>query len=136
MIKKIDHIAIAVRDLDKALSTYRDKLGFKVKKIETFDALKVKIAFLPVGDVLIELLEPMDSSASIARFIQKNGEGLYHIAYRVDNIEEAVAGLKEKGMKFRTDAPMPGGGGARIIFLEPSSTNNVITELVERKEEI
>ena len=136
MFQKIDHIGIAVKDLDLALPVYIEKFGLKLGQIESFDDLQIRIAFIPLGEVLIELIEPTRESANVNKFIQEKGEGIHHIAYRVGDIEAAIKELKEKGVKLRNDHPRPGGGGSLIAFIEPEDTNGVLTELVQRDMEL
>lgn len=134
-IKKIDHIGIAVTDLEKALRLYTDLFGLEVKRIEEFKDLKVKIAFLAVGEVMVELVQPTEADAPLANRIQEKGEGLYHLALRVENINEAFQQMKDRGIEMRENEPRPGGMGSKIAFSKPESTQNVTFELVERARE-
>lgn len=137
MIKKIDHIGIAVKNLDEALSIYKRIYGLNPIKVETHEDIKVKIAFIPLGEVLIELLQPTEPGAGkIGHFIEEKGEGLNHIALRVDNIDGAMVKLKNAGIELRDALPRPGGDDSKIAFIEPRFTQNVLTELVERKREV
>lgn len=129
---KIDHIGIAVNNLDETLKFYTDVLGLTCQGTEVVEEQKVRVAFLPVGDTEVELLESTDPEGPIARFIEKNGEGVQHIAFRVDNIEEAIAHLQEKGMKMIDEKPRYGAGGARIAFVHPKGTSRVLVELSQR----
>jgi methylmalonyl-CoA/ethylmalonyl-CoA epimerase len=131
MIEKIDHIGIVVRDLEKAIKVYSDVLGLKVDKIEQVEEFKVKIAFLPVGEVLVELLEPI-GPGTVQDFLAEHGEGLYHICYKVTDIDKALEEVGKK-TKLRDKRPRPGGAGSRVAFLEPAGMFNVETEFVERK---
>jgi len=131
-IEKIDHIAIAVKDLNKALKLYTDILGLKVQKVEDFEDLQLKVAFIPVGEVLIELLEPSSENAPLSKRIREHGEGLYHIAFKVHDIQQSLETMKRGGVKMRDNQPRPGGMGSKIALSKPDSTNNVIIELVER----
>jgi methylmalonyl-CoA/ethylmalonyl-CoA epimerase len=133
MIKKIDHIGIAVKNLDETLKLYEGLLGLKVTETEVVAEQKVKVAFLPTGDSEVELLESTDPEGPIARFIEKNGEGIQHIAFRVDNLEAKLAELKEKGVRLIDEKPRRGAGGAKIAFLHPKSTFGVLLELCERE---
>jgi len=133
MIKKIDHIGIAVKNLEEALKLYTEVLGLEVEGTEVVEDQKVKVAFLPVGDSEIELLESTDPEGPISRYIEKRGEGIQHIALRVDNIEQALEEVKKKGIKLIDEKPRYGAGNARIAFLHPKSTNGVLIELTERK---
>jgi len=131
MISKVDHIGIAVANLDETLRFYREILGLKVWKTETNAEQKVKVAFLPIGDTEFELLESTDPEGPIARFIKSKGEGIQHIALRTDNIEKALFHLKEKGIRLLDEKPRHGAGGSKIVFLHPKSTYGVLVELVE-----
>jgi len=133
MVKKIDHIGIAVKDLDAALKFYQESLGIELAGVEVVEEQKVRVAFLPIGDTEIELLESTDEDGPIARFIEKNGEGIQHIAFRVDDIEEAIQYMKDKGMKMLDEKPRYGAGGAQIAFVHPKSSHRVLIELSERK---
>ncbi|HPZ42377.1 MAG TPA: methylmalonyl-CoA epimerase [Bacillota bacterium] len=132
MIKKIDHIGIAVKDLEAALKLYEEVLGLKSVGTEVVEEQKVKVAFLPTGDSEVELLESTSPDGPIAKFIAKNGEGIQHIAFRVDNLEQKLAELKEKGIRLIDEKPRYGAGGAKIAFLHPKSTFGVLIELSER----
>ncbi len=116
---KVDHIGIAVKDLDETLKFYTDILGLECQGTEVVEEQKVRVAFLPIGDTEVELLESTSEDGPIARFIEKNGEGMQHIAFKVDNIEEAIAYMKEKGMRMIDEAPRYGAGGAKIAFVHP-----------------
>jgi methylmalonyl-CoA/ethylmalonyl-CoA epimerase len=130
---KVDHIGIAVKNLDETLKFYTDVLGLECQGTETVEEQKVRVAFLPLGDTEVELLESTTEDGPIARFIEKNGEGMQHIAFRVDNIEEAIAHMKEKGMRMIDETPRYGAGGAKIAFVHPKSSNRVLVELSERE---
>lgn len=132
MIKKIDHIGIAVKDLNKAIEFYESVLGLKVHGTEVVEEQKVRVAFLPTGDSEVELLESTSPDGPIARHLEKNGEGIQHIAFRVDNLEEKLAGLKAGGVRLIDEKPRYGAGGARIAFLHPKSTFGTLIELCER----
>ncbi|MDN5348340.1 MAG: GTPase [Clostridia bacterium] len=133
-IRKIDHLGIAVKSLADALSFYENILGLKSAGTEVVEDQKVKVAFLPVGDSEIELLESTTADGPIAKFIEKKGEGLHHIALRVDDLEAALAELKEKGVRLIDTEPRYGAGGARIAFLHPQAGRGVLLELTERQE--
>ena len=134
MIEKLDHIGIVVKDLEKAMKLYSDGLGLSIKRIEQSEEFQVKIAFLPVGEVLVELIEPI-GPGGIQDFLNEHGEGLHHICYRVANINKAMEKVGAK-LKMRDQNPRPGGAGSKVAFLDPQSIFNVETELVERGEEI
>ena len=131
---KIDHIGIAVSNLDETLKFYEEVLGMTCTGKEEVADQKVRVAFLPVGDSEVELLESTDPEGPIAKYIDKKGEGIQHIAFRVDNIEEAIANMKEKGIRMIDETPRYGAGGAKIAFCHPKSTGGVLVELSERED--
>lgn len=133
MIKKIDHIGIAVKDINEAIKLYEGLLGLKVTDTEVVEEQKVKVAFFPTGDSEVELLQSTTPDGPIARYIEKNGEGIQHIAFRVDNLEEKLEELKSKGVRLIDEKPRRGAGGAMIAFLHPKSTFGTLIELCERK---
>ncbi|TZE81576.1 methylmalonyl-CoA epimerase [Calorimonas adulescens] len=133
MIQKIDHIGIAVKNLDEVLKFYEDTLGIKCTGTEVIEGQHVKTAFLPLGNSEIELLESTSEDGPIAKFIEKNGEGMQHIALRVDDIEKALEEMRDKGVRLIDERPRKGAGGAKIAFLHPKSTHGVLLELCERK---
>ncbi|ABW18001.1 methylmalonyl-CoA epimerase [Alkaliphilus oremlandii] len=133
-VKKVDHIGIAVKNLDEALKFYKDILGLDCVGTEVVEEQKVKVAFLPVGDTEVELLESTAEDGPIAKFIEKKGEGIQHIAFRVDSIEAAIEEMKENGVKMIDETPRYGAGGARIAFCHPKSTGGVLVELSERED--
>jgi len=132
LFEKIDHIGIAVADLDKALEFYRDQLGLEFKGFEVVDEQKVKVAFFPVGESKIELLESTDPEGPVGKFIEKKGEGVHHLSFRVSDIESKLRRLKELGVALIDEKPRYGAGGAKIAFLHPRSTGGVLIELCER----
>ncbi|MDK2871625.1 MAG: methylmalonyl-CoA/ethylmalonyl-CoA epimerase [bacterium] len=129
---KIDHIGIAVKSISDALKLYEDILGIKCEGVEEVLEQKVKTAFLPTGDTEIELLESTSPDGPVAKFIEKRGEGIHHIAFRVDNLEDAIRELKKRGIVLIDEQPRKGAGGARIAFLHPKSTGGVLIEICER----
>ncbi|MBC8016584.1 MAG: methylmalonyl-CoA epimerase [Sporomusaceae bacterium] len=129
---KVDHIGIAVKDLEQAKKFYTEVLGMTVMGEETVEQQKVKVCFIPCGDSEVELLESTSPDGPIAKFIEKNGEGVQHIALRVDNIEAAIADLKAKGVRMIDEAPRYGAGGAKIAFVHPKATGGILLELSER----
>ncbi|SNT23609.1 methylmalonyl-CoA epimerase [Anaerovirgula multivorans] len=131
-VGKVDHIGIAVKNLDETLKFYQEILGLECIGTEVVEEQKVKVAFLPVGDTEVELLESTEEDGPIAKFIEKKGEGIQHIAFRVDNIEKAIENMKAKGVKMIDEKPRYGAGGAKIAFCHPKSTNGVLVELSER----
>lgn len=132
MISKLDHIGIAVKSIDEALKFYTGVLGLKCSGIEEVAEQKVKTAFIPTGDGELELLESTSDEGPIAKFIEKKGEGIQHIALRVDDIEKTLEELKEKGVVLIDEKPRYGAGGAKIAFLHPKSTKGVLLELCQR----
>lgn len=127
----VDHIGVAVRSLQKALEFYRDQLQMEVAAIEEVAAEKVRVAILPVGESRIELLEATSDSSSIARFIERHGEGLHHIALKVENLTAAMERLKAGGAQLINQEPGSGAGGHAYAFVHPKSTGGVLLELVE-----
>lgn len=132
MVRKIDHIGIAVKSIEEALKFYENVLGLKAAGTEVVAEQKVKVAFLPTGDSEVELLEATSEDSPVAKFIEKNGEGIQHIAYRVDNVEAAIEEMKAQGMRMIDEKPRYGAGGAKIAFCHPKSTGGVLVELCQR----
>ncbi len=132
MIEKIDHIGIAVKSIKETSELLSNILGLKVASEEIVEEQKVKVAFLPLGDSELELLESTSPEGPIARFIEKKGEGIQHIAFRVNNIEEVLEKLEKEGVRLIDEKPRYGAGGAKIAFLHPKSTNGILVELCER----
>jgi methylmalonyl-CoA/ethylmalonyl-CoA epimerase len=132
VIKGLDHIGIAVKNLDEALELYEGILGLEVENVYAFQEQKVKIAFLLAGETRIELLEPLDNEGPVARFIEKRGEGVHHLAFSVADIEAALKTIKEKGIALVDETPRIGAEGFKIAFLHPRSTKNVLVELCEK----
>jgi len=131
MLGKIDHLGIAVDDLDAALAVYSTTLGLTVKRREVVEEQGVELAALVVGETLIELLHPLSGETPVGRFLSKRGPGLHHVAYRVEDIEAALGALREAGARLIDEVPRRGMGGSRIAFVHPSATAGVLTELVE-----
>jgi len=131
MIKGLDHVAIAVNKLDEALGVFEHILGSRFEKRETVEEQRVETAILRVGETKIELLEPTDSQSTVARFLERRGEGIHHIALSVSDIESHLRELKEKGFALIDEKPRRGIEGGKIAFLHPKSTKNVLIELVE-----
>ncbi|ANF21910.1 methylmalonyl-CoA epimerase [Thermococcus piezophilus] len=134
MIKKIDHVGIAVKNLEDAIKVW-EGLGLSVEEIEEVPDQKVRTAIIHVGESRIELLEPTAEDSPIAKFIAKRGEGIHHIALGVDNIEEHLAKLKDAGYRLIDEQPRLGAGGAKIAFVHPKAVTGVLLELCERNEE-
>jgi methylmalonyl-CoA/ethylmalonyl-CoA epimerase len=131
-VLKIDHIGVAVNSIDATKGFWADVLGLKFEGSEVVEEQKVTTAFFPVGDSEVELLESTAPDGPIARYLEKKGEGIQHIAFRVENVEKALEELKEKGIKLIDEKPRKGAGGAKIAFLHPRSTHGVLVELCER----
>jgi len=131
-ILKIDHLGIAVNSIDEGKTFWTEVLGLDLEGTETVEAQKVTTAFLPVGESEVELLESTSPDGPIAKYLEKKGQGIQHVAFRVDNIEQALEELKEKGIKLIDQKPRIGAGGAKIAFLHPKATNGVLVELCER----
>ncbi len=132
-LDRLDHIGIAVEKIDEALPFWEGILGLPLHGTEEVQEQKVRTAFLPLGESEIELLESLDPEGPIGKFIAAKGQGIQHIAFRVDDIEAALAELKEKGVRLIDQAPRYGAGGAKIAFLHPKATGGVLIELCERK---
>jgi methylmalonyl-CoA/ethylmalonyl-CoA epimerase len=131
-VKHIDHIGIAVKTIEQAGKFYTDVLGLKVQDIETVADQKVNVAFIPITDSEVELLESTQPDGPVAKYIDARGEGVQHIAFRVENIDEALAELKAKGVRLIDQEPRKGAGGAKIAFIHPKETNGVLVEICER----
>jgi methylmalonyl-CoA/ethylmalonyl-CoA epimerase len=129
MLRQIDHIGIAVQNLNETVAFYRQVMGLEVSSAELFNGMK--IAFLRIGDGELELLEDLTPDGAIARHVAKRGEGIQHVAYRVDNIERALQEMRAKGIELIDEQPRPGARHARVAFLHPKSTKGVLIEFVE-----
>ncbi len=132
LITHIEHIGIAVKDLDSAITYYENVLGLKCYAIEEVADQKVKTAFFKVGDTKIELLESTDPEGPIGKFIEKKGEGIHHIAFNVPELEEAIKEVDESGIQLIDKKPRKGAEGMNIAFLHPKSTFGVLTEFCEK----
>ena len=131
MTDKINHIGIAVKNLENAIPFYRDQLGMEFEGTEEVTEQKVRVAFLKVGESRIELLEPTAPDSPVAKFLEKNGEGIHHLAYEVEDIEAALAELKEKEVRLIDEKPRHGAHGSLIAFLHPKATGGVLTEICQ-----
>ena len=131
MLKKINHIGVAVTSLEESIAFYRDALGMAFQGEEEVPDQKVKVAFLGVGESKIELLEPTAEDSPIARFLAKNGPGIHHIAYEVADIAAALAALEQDGVRMIDRVPRSGAHGALIAFIHPKSSQGVLTELCQ-----
>ncbi|WP_309382806.1 methylmalonyl-CoA epimerase [Cerasicoccus frondis] len=128
MIQKIDHLGIAVKDLDEVVKYYEDSLGLKCEGREEVASQKVRTAFFHVGEVHIELLEPTAEDSPIAKFLEKSGEGIHHIAFGTDDIEGQLKGAADSGVRLIHEKPFDGAAGKLVAFLHPKSTHGVLTE--------
>jgi len=131
-IGKVSHIGVAVESIESQRKYYEEVLGLKIQGIEEVKDQKVRVAFIPVGDTRVELLEPTSDESPVKKFLDKNGTGVHHIAYEVDRLDEALDRMRELGMRLIDEKPRIGAGGIRIAFLHPKSTFGVLTELCER----
>ena len=131
-ILQIDHIGIAAKSIDQAAPFWSSILGLPIAGREEVAEQKTTTAFLPVGESELEILESTSPEGAIARFVESRGEGIQHIALRVDNLEEALQELREKGVRLIDEKPRQGAGGAKIAFIHPKATNGVLLELSER----
>ena len=131
MPKKISHIGIAVENIEAALPFYRDVLGLEFEGTEVVDEQKVKVAFLVIGESRIELLEPTAPDSPVAKFLEKNGPGIHHLAYQVEGLENRLATLKGQGVRLIDESPRLGAHQTRIAFLHPKASGGVLTELCE-----
>ena len=125
----IDHIGIAVANIDEALAFYRDALGLEVEAPEEVASQRVRAHFIPVGDSAIELLEATADESPIAKYVAKRGPGIHHITLRVDDIAAALAQLKARGVRLIDDVPRPGAHGSQVAFIHPTSAHGVLIEL-------
>ncbi|WP_305045000.1 methylmalonyl-CoA epimerase [Geoalkalibacter sp.] len=129
--KKISHIGIAVTSLEAAIPLYRDVLGMEFEGTEEVAEQKVKVAFFIAGESRIELLEATTSDSPVAKFLEKNGEGIHHLAYEVDDVKAAIAALQAQGVRLIDNEPRRGAHGTSIAFLHPKATGGVLTELCQ-----
>ena len=131
MLHKINHIGIAVQSIDAVIPFYRDQLGMKFMGQEDVPEQKVRVAMLCVGESKIELLEPLSSDSPVAKFLEKNGQGIHHVAYEVEDISAAIAKLASEGCRMIDEMPRNGAHGALIAFVHPKSSHGVLTELCQ-----
>lgn len=133
MLTKIDHLGIAVHDLDKSVEYYENSLGLSCHGREEVDSQKVKTAFFEIGGVHLELLEPTSKDSPIAKFLEKNGEGIHHVAFRTDDIEKQLEQASNSGVQLIHEAPFEGAANKLVAFLHPKSTHGVLTEFCMEK---
>ena len=133
MFVGVDHVGVAVKNLDEAIALYRDVLGFRLEDVHILTERKVRVAFLSTGgETNIELLEPLGGDSPVAKFLESRGEGIQHVAVKVKDIEAVLAEFKRKGVLLVDDKPKAGAEGAKIAFVHPKSTKGVLLELVEK----
>lgn len=131
MVKKINHIGVAVESIEASAPLYRDVYGMQDEGIEVVEEQKVKVAFFSVGESRIELLEPTSPDSPVARFLEKNGPGVHHIAYEVADVRAELLRLKEQGIRLIDDVPRCGAHHTQIAFLHPKSSGGVLTEFCQ-----
>ena len=131
MIKKIEHLGIAVKDLNKSNELFKKLLGEQSYKTEAVDSESVTTSFFKVGDQKIELLEASEPNSTIARFIERRGEGMHHLAFHVENIDEEIERLEKEGFEFVSKTPTKGADNKMVVFLHPKTTNGVLVELCQ-----
>ena len=132
-IKKIAHLGVAVQDLESAMKLFTEDLPLEVTHTEDYQGMK--IAFIPIGDSSVELLQDVSGASAIRKFLDKNGEGIHHIAYEVDDINEAISELKAKGVKLIDEKPRQGAHGMSVAFMHPKATHGILMELCQPSEE-
>lgn len=130
---KLNHIGIAVKSIEESLKIWRDILGFRVEMIEEVPEQKVMVALLDAGTLTIELLEPLATDSAIHKFIERKGDGLHHLSFEVDDIEQKIEEYKKKNVKMVDDVPRRGAHGFRIAFIHPTSTGNVLIEISQKE---
>jgi len=135
MIRQLDHLGIAVRSIDERLAFWREALGLEPERREELPSEKVRTAFLPVEGLHLELLEATSADSPIARFLDRRGEGIHHVCFRVEDIDQAVRRLRAAGVPLVGEAPRPGAGGCRVAFIHPKGTGGILVELSERPED-
>jgi methylmalonyl-CoA/ethylmalonyl-CoA epimerase len=130
-IKRVDHIAIVVEDIEEALKFWRDSLGLELLHMEEVLEQEAVVAFLPVGDGEIELVKPTTEESGAARYLRKRGPGIHHICFEVDDVQVTLDSLKQKGVRLINEEAMTGSGGKKMAFIHPESTHGVLVELYE-----
>jgi methylmalonyl-CoA/ethylmalonyl-CoA epimerase len=130
---KVDHIGIATREIDAALTFWRDTLGLPIDSAEEVIDQGVRVAMLPIGESHIELLEPLSANSPVGKFLERRGPGIHHVAVRVADINAALTRFKERGARLIDETPRLGAGGCLVAFIHPSSSNGVLLELVQRR---
>jgi len=130
-VRRIEHVAMTVNDLDAGRAFWEGVLGIRCEGVEDFDAARVQVALYPVGDSMVELLCGTTPDSAYARQVREQGPALHHVCLEVDDLDGALAELRAKGVKLRDETPRPGHSGSRIAFLDPTSTGQILVELVE-----
>lgn len=131
-VLKVDHIGIAVESIEETLKFYQQTMNLDLEEIEIVEDQKIRVAILPVGDTRLELMESIHEDAPIAKYIDKKGQGMHHIAFNVDDIDETICEISGKGIRMIDENPRSGAGGAQIAFCHPKSTSGVLVELSQR----
>jgi methylmalonyl-CoA/ethylmalonyl-CoA epimerase len=131
VLGEIDHIGIAVEDLDASIALYRDRFGMREQHRETVEEFGVEAALLEIGDAHVELLMPASPDSAVARFLERSGPGMHHVAYRTDDIDGVLARMREQGVRLIDEEPRTGIRDSRVAFVHPKSTGGVLTELVQ-----
>lgn len=131
MTGKINHVGIAVKNLENSIPFYRDQLGMTFEGTEEVAEQRVRVAFLQIGESRIELLEPTSPDSPVAKFLEKNGEGIHHLAYEVDDIEQALRDLDAQGVRLIDREPRNGAHGSKIAFIHPKASGGVLTEICQ-----
>ncbi len=132
MLTRIDHIGIAVENIQEALQFFQDALGIRLERVESEEGGRTDVAFLPVGGSDVELVEPKDTDSGLAKYMAKRGEGIHHICFEVDNIEEALARLQSHGAQLIDEKPRTNARGQRYAFIHPKSAHGVLIELYQK----
>ncbi len=132
MIVRIDHIGIAVQNVGEALAFFQDALGMNLDHLAAEEGGRTQVAFLPVGGAEVELVEPKDTASGLARFLAKRGEGIHHICFEVDDLDAALARLKDKGVQLIDETPRVNVSGTRYAFVHPKSAHGVLIELYQK----
>ena len=135
MFGQIDHIGVAVEDLDDSIALYRDRLGMREQHRETVEQFGVEAVLLEIGDAHVELFTPVAPDSAVARFLERSGPGIHHVAYRTDDIEAALERLRESGVRLIDEQPRTGIRNSRVAFVHPKSTGGVLTEIVQPSED-
>jgi len=131
MLEKLDHIGIAVKDLDQAMKLYREAFGIEPDLVYESSYTKAKIAFFPIGEVRIELIQPVNPESVVGKFLEKKGEGIHHVSYRVKDVDRSLAELEKKGVQLIDRKSRKVRENERVAFLHPKSTNGVLVELIQ-----